>query len=201
MHIWVYEMNEAVLELKTKIPKERLVYDICEFYWNIGHNEIELIKGVGNDIKSEEYAPSEIIGNIPAISGISIFISKDCKEKLEFDFITISIEDAVFERKILWGVDQKIKIVHVIFVAFFVVAFIATIIYGYHNIYPTNHFLSRYGTALFAALIFVPLIRLLYYLFERKIERVQSHPTTVKCKNDFEGFIHRKEKELRSENY
>jgi hypothetical protein len=189
------------LELTTKIPKERLVYAICEFYWNIGHKEIELIRGTGNNIKSEEYAPSEIIANIPAISVISIILSKDCKGKLEFDFITISIEDTVFERKILWGVDQKIKIIHVIFAAFIVVAFIATIIYGYHNIYPTNHFLSRYGTALFAVLIFVPLIKLLYYLFERRIERVQLHPTTVKCKKDFEDFIHRREKELRSENY
>jgi hypothetical protein len=194
-------MNEAVLELTTKIPKERLVYAICDFYWSIGHNEIELIKGVGNDINSEEYAQSDLIENVSSISEISILISKDCKEKLEFDFITISIEDTVFERKILWGVDQKIRIMHVIFAAFFVVSFIATIIYGYHNIYPTNHFLSRYGTALFAVLIFVPLIKLLYYLFERKIERVQSHSTTAKYKRDFEDFIHRKEKELNSESY
>ncbi|WP_321428565.1 hypothetical protein [uncultured Methanolobus sp.] len=194
-------MNEAVLELTTRISKEKLVYAICEFYWNIGHSKIELIKEIGNDIKSEEYASSKTIESVSAISEISILLSKDRKEKLEFDFITISIEDAVFERKILWGVDQKIKIIHVVFAVFFVVAFIATIIYGYHNIYPTNHFLSRYGTALFAVLIFVPIIKLLYYLFERKIERVQSHPTTIKCKNNFEDFIHSKEKELRSERY
>ena len=190
----VHDMKEAVLELTTKIPKEKLVYTICEFYWDIGHNEIELIKEDGNDIYSEEYTPLEVIGNTSDVSGISIFIPKNDKRKLEFDFITISIKDIAFENKILWGVDLKIKIVHIFFAVCLVVAFIATIIYGYHNIYPTNHFLSRYGTALFAALIFVPLIRLLCYLFERKIERIQSHPTTIKYKNHFEEHIREKEK-------
>jgi hypothetical protein len=187
-------MEESILEPTTKISREKLVNIICEFYWDMGHEKIQLTRSQGDSITYENYDPLKTIANTIEISGISILISKECNER--FDFVTISLEDTIFKNKILWGVDQKIRIMHVIFAAFFVLSFIATIIYGYHNIYPTNYFLSKYGTALFAVLIYVPLITLLYYLFEHKVEKVQSHPTTMKYKEEFEEFINQKEKEM-----
>jgi hypothetical protein len=154
-------MNKAILELTTKIPKEKLVYAICEFYWNAGHNQIKLIRETEDSIKSEDYDPTELIENTQNISEISVLISNDFKRELEFDFVTISIEDGNFGTNIIWDIDVKIKVIHVIFIVGIIIAFVATIIYGYHNIYPTNRVLSRYCTVLFAAIIFVPLFKLI----------------------------------------
>ncbi|MEZ5336364.1 MAG: hypothetical protein R2741_14610, partial [Methanolobus sp.] len=54
-------MEEAILELRTKIPKEKLVYSICEFYRRMGHRKIKLISKSEDNIISEDYTSSDEI--------------------------------------------------------------------------------------------------------------------------------------------
>lgn len=189
------KMEIPILELTTKIPKEELVYNVCEFYRGMGHREIILIKESDDDIKFEDYDPLNITGNTAEITCISVLISKIHKRELKFDSVQISIEDKVLNNNIQWTVDTRIKTIHAMTVIFLAIGFVATVIYGYHNIYPGNRFLSRYVTALLCAIIFTLLIYSSLYLVWLKFEKIKSHPSTIKYAKDFEEFIQNKEKE------
>ncbi|ETA68623.1 hypothetical protein V7O61_11945 [Methanolobus sp. WCC1] len=191
------KLENPILELTTKIPKEKILYAICEFYRKMGHREILLIKESDDDINYEDYNPLNLIGNTIEITRISVIVSKLCKKEneLKFDSIQIKIEDDVLNNKIQWNVDSRIKAIHVITVIFLAIGLVATVIYGYHNIYPENRFLSRYATGLLAGVTLGPVIYFLFYLLYLKVEKIKSHSGTIKYAKDFEEFIRYKEEE------
>lgn len=125
------KLENPILELTTKIPKEKILYAICEFYRKMGHREILLIKESDDDINYEDYNPLNLIGNTIEITRISVIVSKLCKKEneLKFDSIQIKIEDDVLNNKIQWNVDSRIKAIHECLLLLFSFPFVLFFIY------------------------------------------------------------------------
>ena len=193
-------MNEAVLELTTKIPKANLVYGTCEFYWNMGHKTIKLFRPSGEDFTSEDFKLGKSIENIDKIYNISVRINKKKENRnLFFDTVNVAISENSFETQVTWDVDFQLKAWHLFPALYLIAALIISLYYAW-DICPSDLILRRYCFALASAIFFVIQVWPLYYLFKHKMEKLVSHPSTEKYKKDFEDFIHRKEKELRSNN-
>jgi len=194
-----YLMSEPILELRTKISKEKLVYTICDFYWTMGHKTIKLGRGFDDDINYENYDPVRRIGNTSDISEISVQTYKKKQNKhVFFDSMNINFTEDGFERKIIWDVDLGFREWHLVyaFIAFFATTYLSWIIC------PSDSPWHRYCFIFSFPIFFIVLIWLLYYyLFKYKANKLDSHPDTQKYKTDFEEFIRKKEKELLSERY
>ncbi|WP_407355728.1 hypothetical protein [Methanolobus sp. WCC5] len=187
------------LELTTRIPKEKLVPAICDFYWDMGHKKIVLTRGSDVDETLEDYDPVKGIENIGQISEISVLTRKQKRKKLGFGSVQINIKGGIFEIKITWGVEMKRRVFH-LYAVYVLVSFIVSIYYGW-NMCPIDSFWRKYCAALFATAFIFILILPAYYSFNRSIEKINSHPSTERYKTDFEEFIRKKEKELLSERY
>ncbi|AFV25281.1 hypothetical protein Mpsy_3082 [Methanolobus psychrophilus R15] len=185
------------LELITKIPKEKLVPAICEFYWAMGHKTVRLIRGSGDDKTYEDYSPVKGVKNAGEVSGIVVVTHK--QRELGFGSVQITIKEGIFETKIMWGVDMKNGVFH-LYAMYVLVSFIVSIYYGW-NMCPIDSFWRKYCAALFATAFIFILILPAYYSFNRSIKKINSHPSTERYKTDFEEFIRKKEKELLSERY
>jgi hypothetical protein len=189
------------IELTTKIPKEKLVPAICEFYWDMGHKKIVLTRGPDDDETLEEYGPVKGIENIGQISGISVLTHKQKRKKLGFGSVQIIIKEGTFETKVIWhaGMGRRVLI---LVLAYLVVSVIASAYYTW-NLCPIHYHSPwhRYCAALLFAVFFLILNSPIYFLFNRKIKKINSHPSTERYKTDFEEFIRKKEKELLSERY
>ena len=170
---WKYFMNEAVLELTTRIQKEKLMYAICDFYWTMGHRTIKLARESNDDIDYENYNPVEGIGNTSNISEISVHTYKKKKNKyVYFDSIDVTFVEERFKTKLIWDVDQGFREWHLIYVVlcFFATTYLAWIIC------PSDSTWHRYCFALsFPVFFFVLLWPIYYFEFKYKIKKLDSH--------------------------
>ncbi|WP_321430251.1 hypothetical protein [uncultured Methanolobus sp.] len=192
-------MNEAVLELTTKIQKEKLVYAICDFYWTMGHKTIKLGRESNDDIDYENYDPVEGIGNTGNISEIRVHTYKKKKNKyVYFDSVIVTFVNEGFKTKLIWDVDKGFREWELIYL---ILCFFATSHFSW-NVCPPDSSWHRYCFVLsFPVFFFVLVWPMYYFMFKYQIKKLNSHPSTLKYRSDFEDFIHRKEKELLSERY
>jgi hypothetical protein len=185
------------LELITKIPKEKLVPSICEFYWAMGQKTVRLIRGPNDDTTYEDYSPVKGVKSTGEVSGIVVMTHK--QKELIFGSVQITIKEGIFETKIMWDVDMKLRVFH-LYAVYVLVSLIVSIYYGW-NMCPIDSFWRKYCAALFMTAFIFILILPAYYSFNRSIEKINSHPSTERYKTDFEEFIRKKEKEFLSERY
>ena len=188
------QMEKTFLELTTKIPKEKLVYTVCEFYWEMGHREIKLFWNEDDSLTSLNYEPLKRFKKLDELSNISVHINKKTNRELFFDNVNVSIEKEVFKTRLLWDVDLRFRKWHLVFIVYLIVAFVFSL-YSAWNICPVDLPLRRYCFALSSSFIFVVLFLPLYYLFKHLFKKLKSHPSTIKYAKDFEEFIRNKEKE------
>lgn len=200
-----------VSKLITKIPIEKLVPAICEFYWDMGHKKIKLTRGpriftgeqndltLNSDIKLtvEDYDPVKGIENIGKISQVSVLTQK--QKELKICSVQIAIEAGIFETKTSWYVAMKER-VYYLYAVYFVVSALVSLYYAV-NMCSGAGYWERPCGIFFLTLFLVILALPAFYSYERAIDKVDSHPSTEKYRKDFEEFIRKMEKEFLSERY
>jgi hypothetical protein len=191
------------LELTTKIPIEKLVPAICEFYWAIGHKTIKIIRGSDDNKTSDDYDSTKEIRNIEEITEISVHTyRKNENYHVFFDSVNIALAKRGSVTQVMWNVDLGFRIGHLIYVIYFIISFVVPY-YCALNMCPVDYHSPwyRYCFVLYFTFFGTILVLPMYYLIDRKIKKLESHPSTERYKRDFEEFIHKKEKEFLSERY
>lgn len=188
-------LEEALLGVTTRIPKEKTVHSICDFYWTMGHKKIRLIR-LSDDKKTyEDYDPAKGIEMAGEIQGIAVLTNKSHKNNLKFGSVQITLQGSSFDTKIMWDVDIRLSAWHVVGVVYLIFALIVPTFYAYYNICPTNYIWRRYCSAIIGGVICGVSFKLMYDSFERNVEKLKSHPDTQKYKTEFEEFMKKEEKE------
>ena len=192
-------MDESDLELSTRIPKEKLVYTICDFYWTMGHKRIRLVRQTEDDINYEDYDPTKRIENIYGISRISVSTNKKKENNyVFFDSVNIIFEEDGFNTKLKWYVGLGFKKWHLLGLPYFLIVFMVSTHFAW-IICPSDSPWHRYCFMVaFPSFLFIFIWPVYYIVLKRKANKLDSHPDTLKYRGEFEELIHRKEKELRS---
>ncbi|WP_407355526.1 hypothetical protein [Methanolobus sp. WCC5] len=195
-------MDEPVFELTTKIPKDKLVYTICNFYRTMSHKKIRLARETADDIIFEDYDPLVKIDNVYGISKISVHTYKKKENKhVFFDSVNITFADEGATTKIMWYVGLGFKRWHLLGLVYLLIVFLASTYFAW-IICPADSPWHRYCfTLAFPSFLFLFIWPMYYIIFKRKGKKLNSHPDTQKYRKDFEEFIRKKEKELLSERY
>ena len=197
-----YPIHNSDLNLSTKIPKEKLVYTICDFYWTMGHKAIKLGKETEDHFNYEDYDPLKKIENVDRITEICVSTYKKKENNhVFFDSVNIAFEKDGFETKLLWFAAAGFKNWHLLGIPYVLIVFIAATYFAW-IICPSDSPWHRYCFIIaFPTLLFVFIWPLYYVIFKYKDKKIGSHPDTLKYRKEFEELIHRKEKELRSKRY
>jgi hypothetical protein len=167
------------MEIITQIPMEKLVYVICEFYWNMGHKKITL--------KSENYHlyynPEAKLKYPEKIKKIRVSTRKN-PNKQKFDSVYFNFEQIDGNKiKILEHMGFGFKIWDSIYM---LIALLLTAAYA----------LRPFTTGRGSMYVFLFLLIPVYIVGSLRIKRIAKHPNVEKYKTEFKEHIRKKEKEL-----
>mgnify|MGYP001440686017 CR=1 FL=1 len=184
-----YEPQPFGYEITTKIPRENLLYIICNFYWNMGHKSIMFTENPEVHQSYMYYNPTLEIENAGKNKKISVSTHKKKENKQKFDSVVVNFEkEGIGKTKINWRVAFGYKDWQFIY---FIVAFFI----GLH--YAGKPYISGFmGTLITIALI----IPVFYWIFYR-IKKLENHPSIERYKKEFKEMIRQKEREMFPDDY
>ncbi|WP_440948222.1 hypothetical protein ACSAZL_08320 [Methanosarcina sp. T3] len=175
------------MEIITKIPIDKLVNIICNFYWDIGHKSIKIIRNPSDLETYIDYSPDKKFEKLDEIRKISVATYKKKENKQKFDSVIIHFEeDKSNKTKILWETSFGFKTWNTIYI---IIAFFIGLDFAG----------KQHTTGLMA--MFLLLLIPLYLAISFRIKRIEKHPSVKKCKKEFEELIRKKERELFPDDY
>lgn len=170
-------------ELVTKIPKVRLMYAICDFYWDKGHRTIELSDRMEGSYygthKHMNYGPTKLIRDMDKYKVITVSTHKKKENKQVFDSVDMEFEETIFGTKINWSLNYELKTWQLIY---------GIIALGFGFVYAEAFFLGL----IIAILLWIPMFLIIDY----RAKKGEHNPSTETYKIEFEEFIRNTENDM-----
>ncbi|QLC49688.1 hypothetical protein HWN40_05195 [Methanolobus zinderi] len=176
-------------ETIIRIPKEKLIYIICDFYWNKNYRTIYIMKDPKDYGNFIHYYPSLNIEGTSEIKQISVTTYKKDENKQVFDSVNVIFKEEWLDKtQMEWYADFGFKNWQILYaiVAFFI---------GLYHAGKTEISGSMAGLILIALL--VPILFLAFL----RAKKFEGHPSIENFRAEFENHIREKENELYYERY